>query len=201
MIRRSGFPEWSRGPVLSCSECLARHSEYLDGVMDSATADQWRAHLASCASCGRYDRVLRRGLKTLSAQPIVEPDPDFSAELHRRLAFEDRRMAMRPITSMAGASVAVAAMLAFAAWLPFTLLTDPAEPQVIAAPATQVATEIAWHGENAVDHRTPSHIHQARRVIWPASGSHVIETKYTPVVVESPIAPLSYARTVSLGLE
>ena len=187
--------------MLSCSECLARHSEYLDGVMDSATAEQWRAHIAGCTSCARYDRVLRRGLKTLTAQPVIEPDPDFSAELNRRLAFEDRRIAMRPITSMAGASIAVAAMLAFAAWLPFLLLTDSSNQQIIAAPATQVATEIAWHGENAVDHRTPSHIHQARRIVWPANNSHVIETKYTPVVVESPIAPLSYARTVSLGSE
>jgi hypothetical protein len=187
--------------VLSCSECLARHSEYLDGVMDAATADQWRAHIAGCTGCARYDRVLRRGLKTLIAQPLVEPDPDFSAELNRRLAFEDRRFAMRPITSLAGASVAVAAMLAFAAWLPFLLLTNSPNQQVIAASATQVATEIAWHGESAVDHRTTSYVHQARRVIWPASNSHVIETKYTPVVVESPIAPLSYARTVSLGSE
>ena len=185
--------------MLSCSECLARHSEYLDGVMDAATAEIWRAHIAGCTSCARYDRVLRRGLKTLITQPLVEPDPDFVTELNQRLAFEDRRMAMRPITSMAGASVAVAAMLAFAAWLPFLLLTNSPDQQVIAAPATAVATEIAWHGEDAVDHRTPSHVHQARRLVWPGRSSHVIETKYTPVVVESPIAPLSYVQTVSLG--
>jgi hypothetical protein len=187
--------------VLSCSECLARHSEYLDGVMDSATAELWRAHIAGCAHCARYDRVLRRGLKTLTAQPFVELDPTFTSELHRRLAFEDRRLATRPITSMAAASVAVAAMLAFAAWLPVMLLTSSPEQQVAGAPASQVASEIAWHGESAVETRAPSHVHQARRIVWPANNHHVIEAKYTPVILESPIAPLSYARTVSLGTE
>lgn len=197
---------WSVRPrmestVLSCSDCLSRHSEYLDGVMDPATADLWRAHIAACASCARYDRVLRRGLKSLSALPQLEPDDDFTLALHRRLAFEDRRIGTQPITSMAAASVAVAAMLAFAAWLPVLLLTSSPDQQISTVPASTVAAEIAWHGESAVETRAPSHIHQVRRVIWPAGGGHVIEPKYTPVILESPIAPLSYAQTVSLGSE
>jgi hypothetical protein len=165
--------------------------------MDPQDADRWRAHIAGCASCGRYDRVLRRGLRTLAAQPHVDLDADFTSELHRRLASEDRRFGTRPITSMAAASVAVAAMLAFAAWLPVLLLTNGPEP-VIAAPATPAASEIAWHGEGAVEYRAPSHVHQARRVVvWPTHHAHVIEPKYTPVVLESPIAPLNYAQTVS----
>ena len=169
--------------------------------MDPATADLWRAHIAACPKCARYDRVLRRGLKSLTAQPQLEPDAQFTFELHRRLAFEDRRFGTRPITSMATAYVAVAAVLAFAAWLPVLLLSNSSDPQVTAAPASSVAAEIAWHGEGAVEVRTPSHIHQARRVIWPARNDHVIEPKYSPVILESPIAPLSYARTVSLGSE
>lgn len=187
--------------MLSCSDCLARHSEYLDGVMDPATADQWRSHISSCSRCGRYDRVLRRGLRTLVAQPFIEPDPDFTSQLHRRLAFEDRRPMTRPITSMTAASIAVAAVLAFAAWLPVLMLSNAAGEQAGVAPASQVASEIAWHGEDAVETRTASHIHQARRVIWPAGSHHVIEAKYTPVILESPIAPLSYARTTSPGTE
>jgi hypothetical protein len=93
-------------------------------------------------------------------------------------------------------------MLAFAAWLPVLLLTGSAQDQIMAAPATQAVSEIAWHGERAVETRTHSHIQQTRRVVWPAvNTTHVIETKYTPVILESPIAPLSYARTVSLGTE
>ncbi len=187
--------------MLSCSDCLARHSEYLDGLMDPAASELWRAHIADCATCTRYDRVLRRGLKTLAAQALIEPDSGFTSELHRRLAFEDHKLAARPITSLAAASVAVAAMLAFAAWLPVLMLSSTRDDAVAAASASPVASEIAWHGEVAVERHAPSHVHQARRVLWPTDTDHVIEPKYTPVILESPIAPLSYARTVSLGGE
>jgi hypothetical protein len=186
--------------VLSCSDCLARHSEYLDGMMDDITAEQWRTHLADCADCARYDRVVRRGVKLLAAQAQIEPTADFMTHLQQRLVYEDRRTAMRPMTSLASASVAVAAMLAFSAWIPVIMLATNEEPlpaRVVEASAVSAtASEIAWHAENAVERRTPAHIHFAKRVAWaPTAAHHVIEPKYTPVVLASPIAPLSYSRT------
>ena len=184
--------------MLSCSDCLARHSEYLDGVMDTSAAAMWRSHIASCPDCARYDRILRRGLTLVSAQPQLEPSSDFLVQLQHRLAVEDRQMAMRPIKSLAVASMAVAAMLAFVAWLPVMLLSDGVQSAAVAAQsATQVATEIAWHGEVAVESQPRAHIHFARRLAWsPSTSEHPIAPKYTPVVYESPTAPLSYARTV-----
>jgi predicted anti-sigma-YlaC factor YlaD len=193
--------------VLSCSECLARHSEYLDGVMDAASSALWRAHLENCPDCARYDRVLRRGIAHLAAQPPAELTPDFTMQLQHRLAFEERRMALRPITSMATASLMVAAMLAFAAWIPVLMLarsdSDSAGQVAVLASASQVATEIAWHAEDAVDHGLPAHVHQAaRRVLsLPSHRGPMIEPAYTPIVLESPIAPLTYARTVSFGAD
>jgi anti-sigma factor RsiW len=186
--------------VLSCSDCLARHSEYLDGLMDSATAEEWRLHLAECEECARYDRVVRRGLKILAAQGHIEPDADFTSRLHQRIAVEDRRAQMRPMTSLAGASVAVAAMLAFAAWVPVIMLANEESQNTVAmeaAPMTTATSEIAWHAEDAVEHATPTHIHLAtRRIAWAPSieERHVIEPQYTPVVLESPIAPPNYSR-------
>ena len=184
----------------SCSEYLARHSEYLDGLMDDVTAQQWRTHLSDCADCARYDRVVRQGLKLLVAQSELQPTPDFMTQLQQRLVYEDRRSAMRPMTSLASASVAIAAMLAFSAWIPVILLATDEEQspvQVIEASAVSAtASEIAWHAENAVERRAPEHIHFAKRVAWaPTVSNHVIEPKYTPVVLESPTAPLSYSRT------
>ena len=192
--------------MLSCSECLARHSEFLDGVMDAASSAQWRAHLEHCPDCARYDRVLRRGLSYLAAQPRAELTPDFTMQLQHRLAFEERRMALRPITSMATASLMVAAMLAFAAWIPVLMLSrdsDSARPAAAFTSASPVATEIAWHAEDAVDHGLPAHVHQAaRRVLsLPRHRGPMIEPAYTPIVLESPIAPLTYARTVSFGAD
>jgi hypothetical protein len=190
--------------VLSCNECRARHSEYLDGLMDAATAEQWRAHLSGCAVCGRYDRVLRRGLAVLAAQQDAQLTSDFSTELQRRIAFEDRRLALRPMTSLATTSVVLAAVLAFAAWVPVLMLSRDEQPVGLTpiASASTRSSEIAWHAENAVDHHLPTHIHQARRSTWlPRHTPPVIEPAYTPVVLESPIAPLNYARTVSFGAE
>ena len=189
--------------MLSCSDCLARHSEFLDGMMDPGTEALWQAHLAGCAECARYDRVLRRGLRLLSARPPLEPAPDFIIHLQHRLAAEDRAMTMRPIRSLAVASISVAAMLAFVAWLPVMLQSGGAVPTVAVAEApSPVATEIAWHGESAVESQPRAHVHFARRLAWsPSSNGHVIEARYTPVVYESPTAPPSYTRSSYYGAE
>lgn len=186
--------------MLSCSDCLARHSEYLDGVMDSITAEAWRIHLAECADCARYDRVVRRGLKVLAAQRQIEPTADFMAQLQQRLTIEDRRAAMRPMTSLAGASVAVAAMLAFAAWIPVLILANDTAPRAVqvaqAAPVTETASEIAWHAERAVERRGSGHVHlTSRRLAWaPTTTVSMITPDYSPVVLESPTAPPNYSR-------
>ena len=183
--------------MLSCSDCLARYSDYIDGVLDAESAEQWRLHLVTCPDCARYDRVLHRGLKLLGQQPTMELGADFYAQLGQRLEGEDRRAYTRPMTSLAAGSIAVAAMLAFAAWIPVLLLSDGNAPNAIAQEsASAVAAEIAWHRESAVDETTSPHVHLARRLAWsPTSSGHVIEAKYTPVVLESPMAPPSYVRT------
>ena len=170
--------------------------------MDARSAALWQAHITGCPDCARYDRVLRRGLTLLSAQPRIEPGPDFIVQLQHRLAIEDRQAAVRPIRSLAAASIAVAAMLAFVAWLP-VMLSDGLQNQVADfQPVSEVATEIAWHGESGVESQPRAHIHFARRLAWsPSSSGHVIEAKYTPVVYESPTAPPSYTRSVYYGAE
>jgi hypothetical protein len=189
--------------VLSCSGCLARYSDYIDGQMDAETAELWRSHLSTCPDCSRYDRVLRRGLKLLNEQPRAELPDDFLLQLNHRLGIEQQPTHMRPVTSLAAGSLAVAAMLAFAAWIPVLMLSQGRTSNAIAAqPASAVAAEIAWHRESAVDDRTPTHVHLARRLAWaPTSSGHVIEAKYTPVVLESPITPPSYARPISYAGE
>ena len=186
--------------MLSCSDCLARHSEYIDGVMDAATAEHWRTHLAVCSDCARYDRVLRRGVQVLNKQAQLDLGSDFLLQLQQRLAYEDRTSAYRPMSSLATASVAVAAMLAFAAWIPVFMLSRPDNNSTaMAGELSAVATEIAWHGENAVEEPSRGHIHlTARRVAWsPASTHQVMQPQYTPVVLESPTAPPSYSQKYS----
>ena len=181
--------------MLSCSDCLARHSEYLDGAVSAEVARAVRAHLAECQGCARYDRVLRRGLQVLQSQPVLNVSPDFLGALESRLAAEDRR-AWRVMSALPAAALGVAAMLAFLAVMPVLMLRSAngaaAASQIEAASA--IATEIAWHGESAVQQPERAHVHLAtRRSAWsPASSAHVIQPKYTPVILESPTAPPTY---------
>jgi anti-sigma factor RsiW len=176
---------------------LARHSEYLDGRLDAIAAEEVRDHLASCPRCARYDRVLRRGVKILAAQPPIEPTPDFAFQLQRRLEFEQRHAALQPMRSMATASVAVAAMLALAAWIPVLMMATEEREALSAvqtAEASPVSAEIAWHGAPAVDEEAHAHIHLVTRGGWqPSAEHHPIAPRYTPVVVGSPTEPINYS--------
>ena len=183
--------------MLSCKDCLARHSDYLDARLDAIAAAEIREHLASCPRCARYDRVLRRGVKILASQPPIEPSPDFIFQLDQRIQFEHQRAAFQPVRFLAAASVAVAAMLALAAWIPVLMLATQDKVAVDVVPAVEaspVSAEIAWHGARAVDNATSSHVHMVSRGSWPPSvENHPIAPRYTPVVVESPTAPINYS--------
>lgn len=183
--------------MLSCKEVLARHSEYLDGEMASVDSELWRAHLAACAPCARYDRILRKGVRLLSETLSVEPDPSFKLHLQYRLADEERRLDLRPATISAAASVSVAAMLALAAWLPIMLVartngSDPI-PAPTAVNSDLMAAEIAWHGGYAVnEHR--SHERSRLTLQYTSPGASLIDQGYSPLIIEPPTAPPSYTR-------
>jgi hypothetical protein len=185
--------------LLSCTEILERHSDYIDGLMPSDEAALWAQHIAACADCSRYDAVLRRGISMLSAH-MIEPDGDFMKQLHSRIADEEQRAA-RPISATTATSVSVAAVLALAAWLPIMLLSRDTEGTSAPAYASDIPSdvaswEIAWHGGPAV-HQSRSHARLANRSVRLASAHasvSLIDRGYTPLILESPVAPPSYTR-------
>lgn len=183
--------------MLSCKEVLARHSEYLDGELALADLEIWRAHLAACPPCARYDRILRKGVRLLSETPQVEPDPSFKLHLRYRLADEEHRLNVRPATMNAAASVSVAAMLALAAWLPIMLVARSGESELFTAPTTTNAdfraSEIAWHGGYGGPERG-SHERSRLTLQHTSSGASLIDRGYSPLIVESPTAPPTYTR-------
>jgi len=186
---------------LSCNEVLARHSEYLDGVLSGTEAERFRMHLAGCAGCARYDRVLREGVKLFAGQTAIQPDLDFRQTLHSRIADEEYRLAMRPVSPNATAFVSIAAVLALAAWIPSVLISREDESTALtaiaeAAASDFAATEIAWHGGNAIDDG-------ARHIQWaPPDVSlkqtnadvSLIDRRYSPLILEAPTAPPTYSR-------
>ena len=139
--------------MLSCSEVITRHTDYIDGLMTAVESERVRAHLETCRQCARYDRVIRRGVNLLKGQPALLPDADFLAELRGRIEHEDARRTM-PISTTAAATLSVAAVIALVAGLPFMVLAheeSASARSTNAAAGTTATTEIAWHANAAID--------------------------------------------------
>lgn len=180
--------------MLSCNEVLARHSEYIDGEMTPPDTERWRAHLAECATCARYDRVLRKGVSVLAASEL-QPDPEFTMHLRYRLA--DERYGMtRPLGNNLAVGLSTAAILALIAWLPLLILSRGEGDEAVVRTETGAASsEIAWHGSIAIAadqaHDAPA-VEQVVRAPNAAAVS-LIAPGYSPLVVESPTAPPTYS--------
>lgn len=113
---------------MECDEFISGYSSYRDGLLDTGREERFRDHLATCDSCSRYDRVVRRGTEVLRDLPRPEPSPDFLARLRHRLYHVRDDIPLNAARDGGTAVVALAAvgLLAFA-WLPF---------------ATQVSVEV-----------------------------------------------------------
>ncbi|MGH7501019.1 MAG: anti-sigma factor family protein [Longimicrobiales bacterium] len=105
---------------MTCFECLARTSDYVDGLLDPVARAAHREHIRTCASCARYHRVLDRGLDLVRNVPFVEPSPEFTMRLHRRLRGidEEQYLVRQSVLSGAAVTVALAGLIALAAWSP-----------------------------------------------------------------------------------
>lgn len=107
---------------MNCQEFLKLHSEFLDEQMPREEAERCRAHMASCASCARYDRIVRRGLELLRGRPAPEVSDGFTARLDQRVLGGGREDILTDRAAGAGSgatmALAIAALLALAAWGP-----------------------------------------------------------------------------------
>lgn len=110
--------------LMTCQEFLARHAEYMDELLNQQEVARCEAHLATCAACARYDRVVRQGIRLLRATPEIEPSADFFPRLqHRLYHLEDElRAGTRGPGASAVVSLAIAGVLAFLAWSPLMRL-------------------------------------------------------------------------------
>lgn len=180
--------------MLSCNEVLARHSEYIDGEMPAPDSERWRAHLATCSLCARYDRVLRKGVRLLHDQEDLPAEPEFIQHLRYRIADEQQRMA-QPINMNASAAVTVAAVLALAVSLPL-LMSKADGTNAVASEVGVTAVEIAWHGGDAIHQAREHSTLPAPRPVLRAASLAVahIDEGYSPLIVESPTAPPSFTR-------
>lgn len=107
--------------MIDCNTFLARYSEYLDHDMSVAERDEMEGHADECPHCAHYDRVVRRGTDVLRGLPELEVSEDFGDRLRWRLYAadeEERRERRLASPAQAAGTLAIAAMLAAAAWVP-----------------------------------------------------------------------------------
>ncbi|MEK6255526.1 MAG: hypothetical protein N2B05_12590 [Gemmatimonadales bacterium] len=106
---------------MSCDRFIERYTDFRDGLLDVEAPVEVESHLAACACCARYDRVMRRGLELLSDIPLPESSDDFMPRLRHRLynvdcGVPDGRRSFGGSAALIG--VAAVGLLALF-WLPF----------------------------------------------------------------------------------
>lgn len=129
-----------------CDEFLSRHSDYLDGLMPPLEAARMSVHADACASCGRYDRILRKGLVLARELPQLDVSEDFVLRLEHRvlLPADDAVMPARTPVSGIVATLGIAAALALIAWSPLLLSRADRAPTTTARAATELYGEAGY---------------------------------------------------------
>jgi hypothetical protein len=114
--------------MLDCSDFLKDYSGFRDGSLDEVRITAMKSHLASCRSCGRYDRVIEGGVDLLRGLPEIEPSPDFLPRLqHRIYHLEDAGVLREQRASGASAVLlsGIALAIGATAWAPLVRTTPP----------------------------------------------------------------------------
>lgn len=167
---------------MNCSEFMARFSDFYDRGADCEDGEMCEAHLASCASCRRYEEVVRGGVNLLRSLTDAEIPEDFHLRLQHRLFHIDEEQAIaRGGSSASGTTtvtaLAMAVLIVLVAWSPSMLAGDP-EFQlpaiVINEPAPRTAPRLM-----------PAPVLQPRnsglqdRALW--NHSHSLLFEYSPL--------------------
>jgi hypothetical protein len=191
---------------IQCDELLARHGDYLDGLLGPFEAARVQLHLELCLSCARYDRVVRRGMDIVRDLPEIAPSADFELRLQHRIFHVDDAAALRDTRSSAGtvATLAVAGFIALLAWSPVLITTEDG------VAVTSSAAVLPAGAADALTHlpaRTPllsggAHPWQPVHALSPLSNGETVRIMaafpgpYSPLIVAPPVHGRS-VRTIS----
>lgn len=113
---------------MTCSDFVAKLSEYIDGAATEEDLREAAEHVAGCRSCRRYRDVVERGAELLRRLPQPEVPEDFHPRLQHRLYHVDAGAALGgPVSSVAPGLTVVGVALVFAAiaWAPMLRAAAP----------------------------------------------------------------------------
>jgi anti-sigma factor RsiW len=191
--------------AMNCKDFLNSYSDYDDSLLEPFEMEQFRAHMAGCDSCARYDRVLRKGRMLARQLPPVTPGEDFLPRLnHRMHGLRRRPRRTAPLPALGGAATALAAVTVVLTSVWVVTLLDQGTPAASVAEAADEAFETtvgwsSWSGAVVVagggTGATPA-AHRgwaAQRVDQPVTGA------YSPLVTGPPAYRLSGAFPQNVG--
>ena len=203
---------------MNCREFLARHSEYVDEVVESMTAARMRAHVAECAACARYDHVVRRGAALVrTVLPRIEVSEDFTQRVRHRLYHTRDEMAHRRAgaVSMYAAAASVL-MVSFGAGA-LVLATQPApvvDAEVVWVPAPPAMTTVASRAQAiptivsleaeptgaalSIEADTKGHdLHLAEAASWPVYSRSAVAVAFPASHAPIAVAPAEFRYTAA----
>jgi anti-sigma factor RsiW len=74
-------------PGLDCNQVVELVTDFLEGMLDAATAQRVREHLAECPGCEVYVEQIRQTVRALGRVPVDSLPPQAQADL--MTAFRD----------------------------------------------------------------------------------------------------------------
>lgn len=167
--------------MLDCTQFVTAYSAFRDGDLDPAEQAEFDAHRATCPSCERYDRVVRRGSELFRELPELQPSEDFMPRLqHRIFHVEEEMRSAGPGASgvSAGVTLAIAVLFAISAWAP--VIGSRSEP--VRLPAMAAAAPEA--GEQAAVPFRSGPLVEPAEAVDPDSGplaSNALFFRYSPI--------------------
>jgi len=163
---------------IDCEAFMELHTDYLDGFLPVEQVRVFDAHAASCPSCARFDRVVRRGLLLVRNTGEIEPSADFHDRLTERLRAPEPP---RPAVLNWNVALVVGAVLLVASIPPLVRYSGLLQLENEVAPEAKAPTDAA-----PADPWPPL---QATDAWWQTPGAVPIGTPAGPFgVVSSPPA-------------
>jgi anti-sigma factor RsiW len=129
---------------MDCREFHEHHLCYVDDTLPGVELVRMQMHLTECPECARHDATIRRSLMLFRSLPRIEPSPDFSQNLERKLReakLAETAAVRTGRTRRLGTAVTVSSALMLA-YIGFSLRQVDTPQDIVLPPVVALATSI-----------------------------------------------------------
>jgi anti-sigma factor RsiW len=129
---------------MDCREFHENHLPYVDDTLPGVELVRMQLHLTECPECARHDATIRRSLMLFRSLPRIEPSPDFSQKLEKKLReakIADSAAINSSRTFRLGAAVTISSALMLA-YIGFSLRQVDTPQDIILPPVVALARQL-----------------------------------------------------------